>query len=413
MQNSILDATICVVGLGYVGLPLLAHMRKKSMRNAVGYDIQPSRRDELRHGFDHTGMLGDDLPYHDNTKYGAKPYVDTLPKDMDIYVVCVPTPELYGVPDYRYIRSAVGDIAEVMRDDSIIILESTVGPGTTERLVREIICIIRGTETEPLLAYSPERINPSPDAFEDMVHTTKLIGTRLTGAPQHLVQDMYRSIFDNVHLVDDPMVAELAKCFENTQRDMNIALMNELSEQCSKNGVNYSSVEDALRTKDSNPKFTSGIVGGHCIPVDPYYLAQWYGSDTSLPAISRTTNMKYVQFVADLVDGYVYEEPSDILIIGGTYKPDVADTRNSGAKRLKMELESRGHTVAVYDELLGDPLPDTTHVRVVVGLVNHTSTFNTNLRATLLPRAIDCIAFIAVDRFTPIQLKDFTLVSKI
>jgi UDP-N-acetyl-D-galactosamine dehydrogenase len=410
--NQLKDASICVVGLGYVGLPLLSHFIQEGFKNAYGYDTNQDRITDLRCGIDHTGMVGEHLPIADNHgPDGRIPYRSNLPVGMDYYFICVPTPDRDGKPDYRYVRAATEAIADVMRNDSVIVLESTVGPGTTDGLLRDIIKNSRQMLAEPLLAYSPERIDPNPNEYQRMTMTTKLVGTRIDN--EQILTNLkllYAAVFHNVQVVNDPTVAELAKCFENAQRDMNIAMMNELSMQCTANSVDFKSVELALLTKSGVQRFTSGIVGGHCIPVDPYYLAEWYEGSATLPVFSRLTHDRYVEFVAAMVDATVADQPSTILILGRTYKPNVKDTRNAGEQKLRKELEEHGHTVISYDPLLNDPVPALSKdVRVVVGLVNHTDTLlaRADIRKSLIPLAIDCNTFIAVDTFADHQLQSF------
>lgn len=385
---------VCVVGLGYVGLPLLYHFAQGAVVKVSGYDNDYEKLAKLAAGWDHTASI----PVHVLGRHDRINWTDTLPHGADYYVICVPTPDHNGVPNYEYVDSAIEAVLGVIETGGTIILESTVAPNTMRSRIVPKLTHFGHSEDSILLAHSPERVNPGPTAFGGMVRCTKVVGVDrpYTDPAVDALHQLYSAVFDAVLLVDDTRIAELAKCFENMQRDMNIALMNELSMICHRDGIDYASVIAALRTKPSSPVFMSGLVGGHCIPVDPYYLAAYYDdvwpNRTQAPIVGRRINEDFTSYVAMVA--HTHHQPGNmIVVLGGTYKPDVPDFRNSGALKIAEFLRGMGHVVAVIDQFSDagrsyDILPYTTTVDVVIGAVNHRNTPSPVCHSMKL--AIDC-----------------------
>jgi UDP-N-acetyl-D-galactosamine dehydrogenase len=337
--------------------------------------------------------------YHDSIDW-----LTEVPAGMDYYIICVPTPDERGVPDYSYVDAACQAVIEVAGKRSTLVLESTVAPGTCRDRIGGMLL----NADTLLIAYSPERINPSETAYEDMRNSQKLVAVEDQGdARTDDLAKLYKRVFrGGVTLMGDTRVAELAKCFENFQRDMNIALMNELSMQCHRHGVVLADVMTALATKPSSPVFHSGMVGGHCIPVDPYYLAQWYdprGYGIDLPSLGRHVNERYIKYVANLCRTQPVDGPRNVLIVGLTYKPDIADTRNSGSTKIAQLLEKEGIRCDVYDPVVDlTQLPIGRRYNIVVAAVNH-SVLKGRTFLEYLPLTIDCTA-INVGQFARHQM---------
>lgn len=398
-----LSTSICVVGLGYVGLPLLFKLAESGFTEVTGVDINSDRIDELNNGYDHTRMI----PGRVFEAVAPTIKLRTAVGAAQVYIVCVPTPDIDGVPFYGFITNAVSAIAAVCPADATVVLESTVAPGITSGLVRNVLN--EHGKDGVFLAYSPERINPGAGAYDEMSRGVKLLSVDSEDIAGHKLSSIYQQVFHRVMVVHDTRVAELAKCFENFQRDMNIAMMNELAMQCATRGVDYFAVCAALKTKNTGLNFHSGMVGGHCIPVDPYYLSEWYqeglSSSHDLPAHSRVMNESYINFVVSMACSVKVHRDRKILVLGLTYKPDIADTRNSGGGKVWDKLLEKGQIVHAYDPVtLTDTRTPGTRYNVVIGAVNH-AIFRHSRIIENIPLAIDC-TFINVGQFTPSQLSN-------
>ena len=390
---------VCVVGIGYVGLPLAYLLAQYTSAEVAAYDIDHQRIEAAQRGLDHTGMIPtyvvDD--YHENIEW-----LSSMPRGYDIYIVCVPTPDNHGRPDYRYVDSACLAALSAMVEGGTLVLESTVAPGTTVDRIEPMLAQCGFEKGDVLLVYSPERINPGKNAYHELHQSIKLIGV---DDPDHdafgALALLYSRAFSGVEIVHDTRAVELAKCFENFQRDMNIAMMNELSMQCYDHRIQLSDVVRGLRTKPSSPVFHSGMVGGHCIPVDPHYLASWYDKHRAgydLPSAGRVMNEKFIRYIYDMVRSL--KAKPNVLIVGETYKPDVADTRNSGSCKLHQMFEHEGIVCDVYDPVTGHTaFPRGRKYDVLIAAVYH-SEFRLMCFATSgLPLTIDCTA-INVGGFT-------------
>lgn len=397
-MEQITNTSVCVVGLGYVGVPLLANIVNAGFQEVHGFDIDADRVANLHAGYDYTGMVPDKIM----EKVSRRAALDVrIPEGCDVYIVAVPTPDDGGNPDYTYIDAAARSVGGAVREGSMVIIESTVAPGTTMNRIRPIIEEAAFPKSFDI-AYSPERINPSPFAFNDMVECIKVVACPRSEALPFL-EDFYNTMFQGTYCLNDPAEAELAKVFENTQRDVNIALMNELSLHSQRKGVNYENVVAALRTKTSSPRFSSGLVGGHCIPVDPYYLQEWYGEDGLFPSMGRGMNELFIRTVATLPGINVSETGIPrVLIIGKSYKRHVVDTRNSGAMAVHDLLMTNGIPVEVYDPLYDEETP-LGEYGYVIGAVNHYPGDLRPIKETF-NLTIDC-TFLNIDNFSDDQLE--------
>ena len=337
---------ISIIGLGYVGLPLAVEFSKKY--TVVGYDIDQSRVSELKSGVDSTLELSkDNLLESDNISFTS----DTLDiEDCNIYIVTVPTPiDIHCQPDTKPLLAASKLIGAILRSGDIIIFESTVYPGATEELCVPVIekssKLIYNKEF--FVGYSPERINPGDKnhRLRDIVKVTS--GSNYETAT--LIDELYGSIITaGTHLAPSIKVAEAAKVIENTQRDVNIALINELSIIFNKLDIDTQDVLKAAGTKWNFLPFRPGLVGGHCIGVDPYYLthkAQAVGYHPEMILAGRRINDgmgKYVanQLVKKMISKKIQIAGSRILVMGLTFKENCPDIRNTKVVDIIHELNN-------------------------------------------------------------------------
>ncbi|MBA1437821.1 MAG: nucleotide sugar dehydrogenase [Epsilonproteobacteria bacterium] len=349
---------ICIIGLGYVGLPL-AHAFSKKYK-VVGFDINQARIDELNSGFDRTQELTKEQVQEalDNGMQFTLD-VDDI-KDSDIYIVTVPTPiNAENEPDLTPIEKSTQTVGKVLKKDDIVIYESTVYPGVTEEVCVPILEKESGLKFNEdfFCGYSPERINPG-----DKEHTvTKILKITSGSTPETAkkVDDLYKSIITaGTHLAPTIKVAEAAKVIENTQRDVNIALINELAMIFDLMGINTNDVIEAAATKWNFIKLFPGLVGGHCIGVDPYYLthkAQSLGYMPNLILGARQINNSMSKLIADKTIKKMVKfdkklKGANVLVMGVTFKENCPDMRNSKVLDIIKELEEFECNVEVYDD---------------------------------------------------------------
>lgn len=342
--------TVCVVGLGYVGLPL-AHGFAKKRYPTIGYDIDAGRISELQAGKDRTKELTTKELHEVSMRLSADPNVIG---EADIVVIALPTPvDEHNKPDITILKAGSKTVGEHMKKGAIIVYESTVWPGTTEEICGPIL---EQTSTmkcgrDFFLGYSPERINPG-DKKHRLATIVKVVSGQTPEVLETLAQ-LYGSVVEaGIHKAPNIKVAEMAKAIENAQRDLNIAYINEIATLCSKIGIASKDVLDAASTKWNFLRFTPGLVGGHCIGVDPYYLvekAKEYGMDTHIITAGRAVNEGMAQFVADEVHAALGGKGKKILVLGLTFKEDVPDARNSKSGNVIAALEKHGHTVLAHD----------------------------------------------------------------
>ena len=349
------DTIIAIVGLGYVGLPLAVEFGKKY--RTIGYDLSETKITNYKNYRDPTGEVSTE-----NLKASTKLTVSTDPKtigEADVIVVAVPTPvDKAHIPDFSSLMGASAMVGKHMKPGTIIIYESTVYPGATEE-----ICIPLLEKSSSMewkrdfhVGYSPERVNPG-----DKKHTITKIVKIVSGDDKptlKLVSDLYASIITaGVHRATSIKVAEAAKVIENTQRDLNIALMNELSIIFDHAGINTSEVLRAAETKWNFLPFRPGLVGGHCIGVDPYYLtykAEILGYDPQIILAGRHINDGMAVWIAQqtikqMIKNGSTIRNSKIIVLGLTFKENCADLRNSKVVDLIKELQCFGCNVAVHD----------------------------------------------------------------
>ncbi|MBU4331837.1 nucleotide sugar dehydrogenase [Patescibacteria group bacterium] len=354
---------ICIVGLGYVGLPLAALF--STTYDVVGFDINEKRIKELKQGKDSTGEVEDIANY--NIEFTTDAHKIS---HADFVIVAVHTPiDRAKNPDLGPLRSASKIVGQNLKNGAIVVYESTVYPGCTEEICAPILEQESGKKcgADFKVGYSPERVNPA-----DKEHTIDKIVKVVSGCDKitmERIAELYGSVITaGVHKASSIKVAEAAKVIENIKRDLNIALVNELSLIFEKLGINTREVLEAAGTKwnFNSGKYYPGLVGGHCISVDPYYLthkALEVGYHPQIILAGRATNEYMARHVAEMtvkelsLAGKVLKD-SKVLIMGLTFKENVPDTRNSQAKRVIEYLKEFGVDVYGYEPLLKDDIEE-------------------------------------------------------
>jgi UDP-N-acetyl-D-glucosamine dehydrogenase len=347
------DVHICVVGLGYVGLPL-ARLLVQSGYQVTGIDIDEKKIRQLLSGVSYLSDISND-DIHTLLQSGRFS-CDTSFKPVaqsNAIVICVPTPLTEeGKPDLSYVTAVSASITTFLQPSQLVVLESSTFPGTTEDYVIPIL-ESRGLTAgrDFFVAYSPERINPG-DSF-DIRKIPKVVGG-INAESTRLAVEIYQKVFDRVVVVSSIRVAELTKLLENTQRFVNISLMNELAMVCDKWKINLWEAIDAASTKPYGftPYFPGPGVGGHCIPVDPLYL-QWiaekYGCSLEFVKLAHRINETMPEYVMERIMRLCPSNHSKILLVGLTYKPDVNDLRESPAVRILRQLRANGFDAMYHD----------------------------------------------------------------
>jgi UDP-N-acetyl-D-galactosamine dehydrogenase len=353
---------IAVIGLGYVGLPLASAFAKKYP--VVGFDINPQRIANLKNAFDHTLQVADEelksVIVADQTQQGL--FFSSAVEDLErctVYIVTVPTPaDKNNRPDLRPLYLASEMVGRILKKGDVVIYESTVYPGVTEE---ECVPVLEkfsnfNLNKEFFAGYSPERINPG-----DKVRTvTNILKVTSGSTPEvaDFVDDLYRSIVTaGTHKASSIKVAEAAKVIENSQRDINIAFVNELSKIFNRMGIDTHEVLEAAGTKWNFLKFYPGLVGGHCIGVDPYYLAQKaqeLGYHPEIILAGRRLNDDMSNYVAQeviklMIKNDIQIKDANVLLLGFTFKENCPDVRNTKVIDIIKEMESYNTTVTVYD----------------------------------------------------------------
>jgi len=355
------SAIVAVIGLGYVGLPLAVEKAKAGYRT-IGFDIQEKRVKMVNEGHNYIGDVVDE-ELSDLVKKGILSATTdfSIVKDADFIAICVPTPlDDYQQPDISYVKQSAIDISKYLKRGSIVVLESTTYPGTTEELLLPILEKGSGLKCgkDFFLAYSPERVDPGNKIYKTK-NTPKVVGG-VDRDSTEIAAAMYRSVLEGeVHEVSSPRVAEMEKILENTYRNVNIALANEMAIICEKMGINVWEVIEAAKTKPYGfQAFYPGPgIGGHCIPLDPYYLA-WktreYDYHTKLIETSGIINDSMPDYVVERSRKILnrFKKPmngSRILVLGVAYKQDIDDIRQSPALKVIQGLEKEGCIVDYYD----------------------------------------------------------------
>lgn len=369
------ELKIAIIGLGYVGLPLAVEFGKKS--SVIGFDINHSRIDELKRGEDHTlEVSSDDLKKADQLNFSAN--LHDL-KEANFFIVTVPTPvDQVNRPDLTPLKKASETVGQALKKGDIVVYESTVYPGATEEVCIPILEKISGLKFNQdfFAGYSPERINPG-----DKINTLTKIKKITSGSTPEItdtVDAVYASIITaGTHKASSIKVAEAAKVIENTQRDLNIALVNELSVIFDRLGIDTIDVLEAAGSKWNFLPFRPGLVGGHCIGVDPYYLthkAEEVGYHPQVILAGRRINDNMARYVArntikKMLQNGIDVPRAKVGVLGVTFKENCPDIRNSKVADLIKEFEAWGAQVVV-----SDPWADAEEVRheygIELGLVN-------------------------------------------
>ena len=350
---SINEVKICVVGLGYVGLPLAVEFSKTDLE-VIGFDIDKEKITKLQNGVDPTNEVGDEVIKLAKIKYSSDP---TDIKQANFIIIAVPTPiDKDQKPDLSLVESASSLVGQNLAKGSTVVFESTVYPGVTQDICLPILEKESGLRggVDFKIGYSPERVNPG-----DKEHTIDKIIKVVSGQDEEslkLIAQVYSLVCKNgVHKAPTIKTAEAAKVIENIQRDLNIALMNELSLIFNKLEIDTQAVIDAAATKWNFHKYHPGLVGGHCIGVDPYYLtfrAQQLGYEPEVILAGRHLNDSMAKKVSEMVISQLSQaEKSRVLVMGLAFKENVNDFRNSKAKDVIKTLKQAGVEVLGHDPL--------------------------------------------------------------
>src|SRR5215204_3597575 len=347
-------AKLAVIGLGYVGLPIALEFSKKIC--VIGFDINQKRVELMKNGIDPSKELDKEAFEGSDILFTSS--LDEL-REARFFIVAVPTPvDEYNVPDLNPVKKASETIGKVIKKGDYVVFESTVYPGCTEEDCLPIIEELSGlkAKTDFKIGYSPERINPG-----DKNHTLSSIVKVVSGCDAESLEQIAKVyelvVKAGVHRASCIKVAEAAKIIENTQRDLNIALMNELSIIFNMMNINTYEVLEAAGTKWNFLKFQPGLVGGHCIGVDPYYLtykSSELGFDSKVILAGRYINDGMALYVARKVVRYITKNVSNVqsarvLVLGATFKENVSDIRNSKVADVVKELQSFSVNVDVHD----------------------------------------------------------------
>lgn len=355
------NLTVGVVGLGYVGLPLAVEKAKAGFKT-IGFDVQKEKVELVNAGHNYIGDVVDsDLKQLVADKMLTATTDFSFVKDVDFIAICVPTPlDAHQQPDISYVKSSTESIAKYLTKGTMVVLESTTYPGTTEELIKPILENGSGLKCgeDFYLGFSPERVDPGNLIYKTK-NTPKVVGAIGKDATE-VIASMYRAVLEGeVCEVSSPAVAEMEKILENTYRNINIGLVNELTMLCNKLGISMWEVIDAAKTKPYGfQAFYPGPgLGGHCIPLDPYYLswkAREYGFHTSMIESSMMINDKMPEYCVERASQILNRKAkamngAKILVVGVAYKQDIDDYRESPALRVIEVLKREKADVEYYD----------------------------------------------------------------
>ena len=344
----------CIIGLGYVGLPLFVSLKKKF--RVVGYDLNKKRVVELKKYIDRNNEFSKNDLKLQNASIISSSHKDI--KNSNFYIVTVPTPiTKNNSPDLKFIKSAFGTISKYIKQNDIIILESTVYPGTTLDICKKIVQK-KNKNIKFYIGYSSERINPG-DKIHNIKNISKVVSIDADKKVIFLVKKIYKYVSKKIVFTKKIYEAELSKLIENTQRDLNIGLMNELMILCEKANLDFNEVIRLANTKWNFLRFKPGLVGGHCLPVDPYYLsyfAKKLNFKTQITLAARKTNNYMEHFIYKKIILELKEKDQnkerEIAILGLTYKPNVPDYRNSLALNIYKKLKKIYKKIIIYDPVI-------------------------------------------------------------
>ena len=367
MKNELLgkierrEIVVGVVGLGYVGLPLAVEKAKAGFRT-IGFDVQSEKVDMVNAGKNYIGdVVDEDLEALVKDGMLSATTDFSFVKDVDFIAICVPTPlDDHGQPDISYVKNSAEDVAKYLKAGTIVVLESTTYPGTTEELLKPILEEGSGLKCgeDFYLGFSPERVDPGNKLYKTK-NTPKVVGAIGEDAGDVIVE-MYGAVLEgDIHRVSSPRVAEMEKILENTYRNINIGLVNELAMLCNRMDISIWEVIDAAKTKPYGfQAFYPGPgLGGHCIPLDPYYLswkAREYDFHTSMIETSMTVNDKMPAYCVERAGKVLNRlqkslNGSRVLVLGVAYKADIDDFRESPAIEVMEILKREGALVDYFD----------------------------------------------------------------
>lgn len=355
------EILVGVVGLGYVGLPLAVEKAKAGFKT-IGFDVQSIKVEQVNAGINYIGDVVDsDLA--DMVKNGLlSATIDfSFIKDVDFVAICVPTPlDKHQQPDISYVESSCRNIAKYLKKNTMVVLESTTYPGTTEELIKPILekgsGLVCGEDF--YLGFSPERVDPGNIIYKTK-NTPKVVGAIGEDALE-VIAAMYRAVLDGeVHTVSSPAIAEMEKILENTYRNINIGMINELAILCHRMKINIWEVIDAAKSKPYGfQAFYPGPgLGGHCIPLDPYYLswkAREFGFHTSMIESSMMINDRMPEYCVQRMSAILNRHKkalngAKVLVLGIAYKQDIDDYRESPSLSIIEILKQKGSEIVFYD----------------------------------------------------------------
>ena len=355
------EVIVGVVGLGYVGLPLAVEKAKAGFKT-IGFDVQKEKVDLVNKGVNYIGDVVDsELKELVETNMLSATTDFSFIKNVDFVAICVPTPlDAHQQPDISYVKSSSEAIAKYLTKGTMVVLESSTYPGTTEELVKPILEKGSGLECgkDFYLGFSPERVDPGNSTYHTK-NTPKVVGAIGKEATE-VIATMYRAVLDgDIHEVSCPAVAEMEKILENTYRNINIGLVNEICMLCEKMGISAWEVIDAAKTKPFGYQafYPGPGLGGHCIPLDPYYLtwkAREYGFHTSMIENSMIINDKMPEYCVERCYKVLNKQKramadAKILVLGVAYKNDIDDYRESPALKLIDLLKAEDAKVDFFD----------------------------------------------------------------
>ncbi len=354
------SAVVGIVGLGYVGLPLAVEMAEAGYKT-IGFDVQAKKVDSVNAGHNYIGdIVGDKLKNMVETGYLRATSDFDFIRDVDAVAICVPTPlDKYQQPDISYVKGSTESVAEHVHPGMLVVLESTTYPGTTEELLKPILeksGLVCGEDF--YLAFSPERVDPGNKQYKTK-NTPKVVGG-VTKDCTEIAAALYRNVLEGgVYEVSSPAVAEMEKLLENTYRNINIGLANEMAIICNRMGINVWEVIEAAKTKPYGfQAFYPGPgLGGHCIPLDPFYLtwkAREFDYHTRLIETSGEINTGMPEYVVDRVMKVLNRNKTamngaKVLVLGVAYKNDIDDYRESPALNVIDHLIEQGAETTYYD----------------------------------------------------------------
>ncbi len=353
--------TVGVVGLGYVGLPLAVEKAKAGFKT-IGFDVQDEKVKLVNEGHNYIGdVVDNDLKELVNDGMLTATTDFSFVKDVDFIAICVPTPlDTHQQPDISYVKSSTEEISKYLTKRTMVVLESTTYPGTTEELIKPILEEGSGLKCgeDFYLGFSPERVDPGNLIYKTK-NTPKVVGAIGKDATE-VIATMYRAVLEgDVYEVSSPAIAEMEKILENTYRNINIGLVNELTMLCNKLGISMWEVVDAAKTKPYGfQAFYPGPgLGGHCIPLDPYYLswkAREYGFHTSMIESSMMINDQMPEYCVERASKILNRHAkamngAKVLVVGVAYKQDIDDYRESPALRVIEVLNREQANVDFYD----------------------------------------------------------------